>query len=158
MDGLGEVTDKILAAQMKILAEDEVSDSGEYTVGEDSEDEESFSRRGTHNPVAPELKPGARLVYLGQEGDEMRVGYVVAVHGDGKGCPHFYSAYLEELGEKQVEGQRLFPVAAQEEHPPPVSAPVPSHYSSRISQPKKEKKEKKEYLKQMSELAKIVQQ
>jgi predicted RNase H-like nuclease (RuvC/YqgF family) len=42
--------------------------------------------------------------------------------------------------------------------PPPVSAPVPSHYSSRASQARKDRKEKKEYLKQMSEMAKIVQQ
>jgi hypothetical protein len=94
MDGLGEVTDKILAAQMKILAEDEVSDSGEYTVGEDSEDEESFYGRGTHNFAGPDFKAGARVVYLGQEGGEMRLGYAVAVHGDGKGGPLFYSAYL----------------------------------------------------------------
>jgi hypothetical protein len=55
------------------------------------------------------------VVYLGQEGDEMCLGYVVAVHGDGKGGPPFHAAYLEGLGEKQVEGQRIFPVAAQEE-------------------------------------------
>jgi predicted RNase H-like nuclease (RuvC/YqgF family) len=41
---------------------------------------------------------------------------------------------------------------------PPVSVPVPSHSSSRTSQAKKDKHAKKEYLKQMSELAKIVQQ
>jgi hypothetical protein len=39
MDDLGGVTDEILAAQMEILAENEVSDSGEDTVGEYSEDE-----------------------------------------------------------------------------------------------------------------------
>jgi hypothetical protein len=39
-----------------------------------------------------------------------------------------------------------------------MSAPVPSHSSSRASQARKEKKEKKEYLKQMSEMAKLVQQ
>jgi hypothetical protein len=65
---------------MEILAENEVSDSGEDTVGEDSEDEDSFSGKGTHNHVAPEFKAGARVVYLGQEGDEMCLGYVVAVH------------------------------------------------------------------------------
>jgi hypothetical protein len=42
--------------------------------------------------------------------------------------------------------------------PSPVSAPVPSHSSSRASQARKDKKKKKEYLKKMSELAKIVQQ
>jgi hypothetical protein len=88
----------------------------------------------------------------------MHVGYVVPVHGDGKGFPPFYIAYLEGLGEKQVEGQRLFPVTVQEEQPLPVSVPVPSHYSSRVYQSKKDKKEKHEYLKQMPELAKIVQQ
>jgi hypothetical protein len=52
MDDLGGVRDEILAAQMKILAENEVSDRGEDTVDEDSEDAESFYGRGTHNPVA----------------------------------------------------------------------------------------------------------
>jgi hypothetical protein len=158
IDELGGVTDEILAAQMEILAENEVLDSGEDTVGEDSEDEESFYGRVNHNPVAPEFKAGARVVYLGQEGDEIHLGCDVAVHGDGKGGPPFYTAYLEGLGEKQVEVQQLFLVAAQEEQDPPVSVPVPSHYSSVVSQAKKDKKEKKEYLKQMSELAKIIQQ
>jgi hypothetical protein len=40
MNDLGGVTDEILAAQMEILAENEVFDSGEDTVGEDLEDEE----------------------------------------------------------------------------------------------------------------------
>jgi hypothetical protein len=53
MDDLGGVTDEILAAQMEILAENEGLDSGEDTVGEDSEDEESFSGKETHNPAAP---------------------------------------------------------------------------------------------------------
>jgi hypothetical protein len=53
MNDLGGVTDEILAAQMEILAENEVLDSGEDTVGADSEDGESFSGRGTHNPVVP---------------------------------------------------------------------------------------------------------
>jgi hypothetical protein len=39
-----------------------------------------------------------------------------------------------------------------------MSAPFPSHSSSRASQSRKYKKEKKEFLKQMSEVAKIVQQ
>jgi hypothetical protein len=60
------------------------SESGEYTVGEDSDNEESFSGKGTKNPAAPEFKAGAGIVYIGQEGDEIRLGYVVAVHGDGK--------------------------------------------------------------------------
>jgi hypothetical protein len=98
MDDLGGVTDEILAAQMEILAQNEVSDSGEETVGDDSEDEESFSGRGTHNPAAQEFKSGARIVYLSQEGDGMIVGYVIAVHGDGKGGPPFYTAYLEGFG------------------------------------------------------------
>jgi hypothetical protein len=95
-------------------------DSGEESVGEDSEDEESFSVRGTHKPAAPEFKAGARIVYLGQEGDKMLLGYVEAVHGYGKGGPLFYTAYLEGLGGKQVELQRLFPVAAQDDQPPLV--------------------------------------
>jgi hypothetical protein len=118
MDDFGGVTDEILAAQMEILAENEVFDSGEETVGDDSEDDESFSGRGTHNPEAPEFKAGAIIVYLGQEGDEMILGYVVTVHGDGKGCPPFYTAYLKGFGEKQVEGHRLFPVAAQDDKSP----------------------------------------
>jgi hypothetical protein len=64
---LGGVTDEILAAQMEILAQNEVSDSGEYTVGEDSDDDESFSGKGTHNPAAPDFKAGTRVIYLGQE-------------------------------------------------------------------------------------------
>jgi hypothetical protein len=127
-------------------------------VGGDEEDEESFSGRGTHNPAAPEFKAGSRIVYLGQEGDEMILGYVVAVHGDRKGYPPFYTAYLEGFGEKQVEGHRFFPVEAQYDQPPFASVPVPSHSSSRTSQAIKERKEKKEYLKQMSEMAKIIQQ
>jgi hypothetical protein len=43
MDDLGGVTDDFLAAQIEILAENEVSDSGEDTGGADSEDEESLS-------------------------------------------------------------------------------------------------------------------
>jgi hypothetical protein len=97
-------------------------------------------------------------VYLGQEGDEMIIGYVVTFHGDGKGGPPFYTAYLEGFGGKQVEGHRLFPVAAQDDQPSPVPAPVPSHSSSRDSQARKDRKKKKEYLKQMSQMAKIVQQ
>jgi hypothetical protein len=87
-------------------------------VDEDSDDEESFFGKGNHNHAAPEFKAGGRILYLGQEGDEMRLGYVVAVHGDRKGGPPFYTTYLEGLGEKQVEVQRLFPVDAQEGHPP----------------------------------------
>jgi hypothetical protein len=94
-------------------------------VGEDSEDEESFAGRGTHNPAAPAFKDGARIVYIRQERDEMLLGYVVAVHGYGKGGPPFYTTYLEGLGEKQVEGQRLFPVAAQDDQPPPCVLPSP---------------------------------
>jgi hypothetical protein len=37
MDGLGGVTDEILADQMKIIAENEISDSGEDIVGADSQ-------------------------------------------------------------------------------------------------------------------------
>jgi hypothetical protein len=73
-------------------------------MGEDSDDEESFSGKGTHNPAAPEFKSGAIIVYLGREGDEMRLGYVFAVRGDGKGGTPLYTAYLEGLGGKQVEG------------------------------------------------------
>jgi hypothetical protein len=90
----------------------------------------------------------------------MHLGYVFAVHGDGKGGPPFYTAYLEGLGGGggQVEGQRLFPMAAQDDQPPLVYAPFPSNSSYRASRSRKANKEKKEYLKQMSELAKILQQ
>jgi hypothetical protein len=71
MISLGGVTDEILTAHMEILDDNEVSDSGEDTVGEDSDDEESFSGKWTHNPAAPEFKSGSRIVYLGQERDEM---------------------------------------------------------------------------------------
>jgi hypothetical protein len=118
MDDLGRVTDEILAAQMEILAENEVSDSGEETVGDDLEDEDSFPGRGTHNPAASEFKAGAIIVYLGQEGDEIILGYVVTVHGDGKGCPPFYTAYLEGFAGIKVEGHRIFPVAAQIDQTP----------------------------------------
>jgi hypothetical protein len=137
MDDLGGVTDETLAAQMEILAEKEVSESGEETVCDDSEDEESFSGRGTHNPPSPEFKAGAIIVYLGQEGDEMLLGYVVEVHGDGKGGPPFYAAYLEGFGEKQVEGHRIFPVAAQDDQPPPCVRPstIPLFFQG-LSSPK----------------------
>jgi hypothetical protein len=141
MNDLGGVTHEILAAPMEILAENEVSDSGEDTMGEDSEDDESVSGKGTHNPAAPELKSGSRIVCLGQEGDEMRLGYVVAVHGDGKGGPPFYTAYLEGLGKNRLKDSECFQWLLQMISPP-VSAPVPSHSSSRASQYRKEKKEK----------------
>jgi hypothetical protein len=64
---------------------------------------------------------------------------------------------LEGFGEKQIEGQCIFPVASQEEPLSPVSVPVPSRSSSGTPQAQKNKHTKKEYLKQMSELAKIVQ-
>jgi hypothetical protein len=87
----------------------------------------------------------------------MILGYVVSVHGDGKEGLPFYTAYLEGFGGKQVEGHRLFPVVAQDDHPP-LSAPLPPHSFYRSSQARKDKKEKKDYLKQMSEMAKTVQQ
>jgi hypothetical protein len=43
MNDLGGVEDEILAAQMEILAENEVSDSGEDNVGEDFDGEDSCS-------------------------------------------------------------------------------------------------------------------
>jgi hypothetical protein len=67
---------------MEILAENKVSDSGEDTMGGDSDDEGSFKRKWTHNPGAPEFKTGARIFYLCQGGDDMHVGYVVEVHVD----------------------------------------------------------------------------
>jgi hypothetical protein len=120
MDDLGGVTDEIMVAQMGILAENEVSDSEEETMGDDLEDEESFSSRGTHNPAAPEFKAGAIVLYLGQEGVEMILGYVVAVHGDGKGGHPFYTADLEGFGGNRLK-EFFFPVAAQDDQPPLLS-------------------------------------
>jgi hypothetical protein len=51
MNDPGGVKYEIIAAQVEILSENEVYDSGEDTVGEDSDDEESFSGKGTHNPA-----------------------------------------------------------------------------------------------------------
>jgi hypothetical protein len=48
----------------------------------------------------------------------MLLGYVVAVYVYGKGGPPFYTEYLEGLGGEYVEGHRLFPMAAQDDHPP----------------------------------------
>jgi hypothetical protein len=135
-----------------------VSDSGEETVGEDSDDDESFAGRGTHNPADPEFKAGAIIIYLVQEGDEMLLGYVVTVHGDGKGVPPFYTAYLEGLGENRFKDSDCFLWLIKMISPPPVSSPVPSQSSSRTSQARKDKNKNKEYLKQMSKMAKIVQQ
>jgi hypothetical protein len=53
----------------------------------------------------------------------MIIGYAVAVHGYGKGGHPFYTEYLEVFGGKQVEGHRLFPVAAQDDQPPPLCPP-----------------------------------
>jgi hypothetical protein len=53
MDDLGGVKDEILAAQMEIWAENDVLDSGEDTMGGDSEDESSSKGKWTHNPGAP---------------------------------------------------------------------------------------------------------
>jgi hypothetical protein len=55
--------DEIIASWIKILVENKVSDCGEDTVGEDSEDEDK--------PASPGFKAGAKVVSLGQEGDEM---------------------------------------------------------------------------------------
>jgi hypothetical protein len=158
MDDLGGVTGEIPSALMEILAENEVVESGEDTAGADLEDYVSFSGRVTHNPVAPEFKSGSRVVYLGKWVDYMRLGYVATVNGDIEGGAPLYTVNLEGFGEKQIEGQHIFSVASQEKHVPPVPVPVPSHSSYGTSQVKKDKHAKKEYLKQMSELAKIVQQ
>jgi hypothetical protein len=132
MDDLGGVTGDILAAQMKILAEHKVSDSGEDTVGGDSEDEGSSKSKGTHNPGAPEFKTGACAVYLGQGGDEMRLGYVLEVYVDGGGGHLYYTANLEGIGEKQAEGHPLFPVTSDSQEKP--SLPDPPKAPSKSSQ------------------------
>jgi hypothetical protein len=64
MNDLGGATDEILAAQMEILAENEVSESGEDAVCEDSDNEESFTGKGAHNPAASEFKVGQELYTL----------------------------------------------------------------------------------------------
>jgi hypothetical protein len=65
------------------------SDIGEETMGGNSEEEYPSGGRGTHNPRAPEYKIGARIVYLNQGRNEIRLGSVMAVHQDGYGGPHF---------------------------------------------------------------------
>jgi hypothetical protein len=67
----------------------------------------------------------------------MHFGYVVAVNGDGKGGPPIYTAYLEGLGEKQVEGQRLL------SPPPPCvcSSTIPLFFQSLSSQERQKGKE-----------------
>jgi hypothetical protein len=72
---------------MDFFAENEVSDSGEDTIGGDSEDEGCSEGKCTHNPGESELKTGACVVYLGQGDAEMLLGYVVEVHVDEKGGP-----------------------------------------------------------------------
>jgi hypothetical protein len=160
MDDLGGIPYEFLAAHMDFLAENEVSDGGEDTVGGDSEDEGYFKGKGTRDPGTPEFITGARVVYIGQGGDEIHLGYVVEVHVDGGGGSLYYTVNLEGIGEKQTEGHRLFPVASdsQEKLSPPDPPKAPSNTTSKSSQSKKDRKAEKSYLKQMSELAKNVQQ
>jgi hypothetical protein len=61
---LGGVRDEILATEMEILAEDKKSDSGEDTVGEDSDDEESFSGKGLITLQRQSSKLGPELYTL----------------------------------------------------------------------------------------------
>jgi hypothetical protein len=68
---------------MEILADNEISDIGEDTVGGDSEDEVYFQEKGTHNPGAPEFKSGARVVNLGWGGDDRCMGHFAELHMDG---------------------------------------------------------------------------
>jgi hypothetical protein len=92
-------------------------------VGVDSEDAFYLSGCGTHNPVAPELKAGARVFNLGQGGDEMCLGYVITAHMDKEGGSSFYTVNLEGFGEKQIEGYCLFPLASDSrEEPAPTCA------------------------------------
>jgi hypothetical protein len=65
--------------QIESLAANEASDSGDDTMGGESEDVGHFNGKGTHNPGAPEFKAEARVVYIGQGGDEMRLGNAVEV-------------------------------------------------------------------------------
>jgi hypothetical protein len=65
----------------------------------------------------------------------MILGYIVAVHGDGKGGPPFYTSYLKGFGGKQVDCHRLFPVAAQDDHPPCVRpSPIPLFFQGLLIQ------------------------
>jgi hypothetical protein len=63
-------------------------------------------------------------------------------------------------GEKQTEGQRLFPVNSDSQEKPAPSLPVqvPSNFTPKRSQAKKDIRDEKEYLEHMSELVKLVQQ
>jgi hypothetical protein len=114
-----------------------------------------FSGRGTHNPADPELIAGAIIVYLGQEVDEMILGYTVTVHGDGKGSPPFYTAYLE--GFEKTGWTTLDISCGGSRWSPPL---FPSQYYPTLlpgpPKPERTEKGKKEYIKQMSEMTKIM--
>jgi hypothetical protein len=105
MVDLGGVRDEIFATQMEILAENEVLDSGSDNVGGDSEDEVYFKGNGNHSSARPDFKAGARVMYLGQGGDETHLGYVSEVHVDGGGGAPYYTVDLEECGQTQTKGQ-----------------------------------------------------
>jgi hypothetical protein len=85
MDELGKATDEMMATQMGILAREVHSDSGEETLGEESEEEGSSGGRETHIPRAPDCKIGDRVVYLSQGGNGMRICSVMAMHQDVEG-------------------------------------------------------------------------
>jgi hypothetical protein len=65
---------------------------------------------------------------------------------------------LKGLGGNRLKYSDCFLWLLKRNPPPPVPAPFPSQSSSMASQARKDKEEKKEYLKQMSVMAKIVQQ
>jgi hypothetical protein len=66
---------------------------------------------------------------------------------------------LKGLGKYRLKDSDCFLWLLKRNTPPaPPPVPVPSHSSSRASQTRKDKEEKTLYLKQMSEMAKIIQQ
>jgi hypothetical protein len=102
------------------------------------------SGRGTNNPAAPEFKAGARIVYLGQEGDDMILGYVVAVHGDGKGGPPFYTAYIEGVGGDRLKDINCFMWLLKMITPPPCvhPGPIPVFFQGLSSQKRQKGEER----------------
>jgi hypothetical protein len=65
----------------------------------------------------------------------MLLGYVVAVHGDGKGGPPFYTAYFEGLGENRLKDSDYFLWLLKMISPPCVlPSPIPFFFQGLSSQ------------------------
>jgi hypothetical protein len=139
----------MLPAQMENLPENEVSDNVEDTVGGDSNYEGSFTGKGTDNPGDLEFIARARIVFLAQNGDKMRLVYVVEVHVDGGGGSRYYTVSLKGTHEKETEGYCVFTVTSdtQENISPTEPHKAPSNTTSKRSQAEKDRQAEKAYLK-----------